>query len=41
MRLARLDRGESICGIVMDLGARVMHVAPDVPCTVAFTPVAL
>lgn len=41
MRLARLDRGESICGIVIDLEARVMHVAPDVPCTVPFTPVAL
>jgi isopenicillin-N N-acyltransferase-like protein len=41
MNLARLDRGESICGIVMDLGARVMHVAPDVPCTVPFTAVAL
>jgi isopenicillin-N N-acyltransferase-like protein len=41
MAVARLDRGESICGLVMDLDARVMHVAPDVPCTVEFTPVAL
>jgi isopenicillin-N N-acyltransferase-like protein len=41
MRVARLDRGESICGIVIDLGAGVMHVAPDVPCTVPFTAVAL
>jgi isopenicillin-N N-acyltransferase-like protein len=41
MRLAPVDRGESVCGVVIDLGARVMHVAPDVPCTVAFTPVAL
>ena len=40
-RLAPVDRGESVCGIVIDLGARVMHVAPDVPCTVAFTPVIL
>lgn len=41
MALPRLDRGESVCGIVMDLGERVMHVAPDVPCTVPFTPIAL
>ncbi|MEI7644008.1 MAG: C45 family peptidase [Chloroflexales bacterium] len=40
-RLAPVDRSESVCGIVIDLGTRVMHVAPDVPCTVAFTPVAL
>jgi isopenicillin-N N-acyltransferase-like protein len=40
-RLAPVDRGESVCGIVIDLGAKVMHVAPDVPCTVAFTAVAL
>lgn len=41
MAVPRLDRGESICGIVLDPGARVMHVAPDVPCTVPFTAVAL
>ncbi|MEI6778371.1 MAG: C45 family peptidase [Chloroflexales bacterium] len=41
LRLAPVDRGESICGIVMDLGAQIMYVAPDVPCTVGFTPVAL
>ncbi len=41
MAVARLDRGESICGLVMDLGERVIYVAPDVPCTVEFTPVAL
>lgn len=41
MALARIDRGESICGIVIDLGAGVMHVAPGVPCTVPFTAVAL
>lgn len=41
MSLPAIDRGESVCGIVIDLGARVMHVAPDVPCTVAFTAVSL
>ncbi|MEI7770501.1 MAG: C45 family peptidase [Chloroflexales bacterium] len=41
LRLAPVDRGESVCGVVIDLGARVMHVAPDVPCAVAFTAVAL
>ncbi|MBX0327696.1 C45 family peptidase [Oscillochloris sp. ZM17-4] len=41
MRLSPVDRGESVCGIVIDLGAMVMHVAPDVPCAVPFTPVAL
>ncbi|NNJ10414.1 peptidase C45 [Chloroflexales bacterium ZM16-3] len=40
-RVAPVDRGESVCGIVIDLGAQVMHVAPDVPCTVPFTPVAV
>ncbi|MCS6882033.1 MAG: C45 family peptidase [Oscillochloridaceae bacterium] len=40
-RAPRLDRTESICGLVMDLRARVMHVAPDVPCTAPFEPVAL
>lgn len=37
-RVARLDRGESVCGVVIDLEAGVMHVAPDVPCTVPFAP---
>jgi isopenicillin-N N-acyltransferase-like protein len=41
LALPRLERGESICGIVMDLRARVMHVAPAVPCTVPFTAVPL
>jgi isopenicillin-N N-acyltransferase-like protein len=40
-RVPRLDRTESICGLVMDLQARVMHVAPNVPCTAPFAPVAL
>lgn len=41
MSFARIDRGESVCGLVMEPGAGVMHVAPDVPCTVPFTAVAL
>jgi isopenicillin-N N-acyltransferase-like protein len=41
LELPPVDRGESVCGIVIDLSARVMHVAPDVPSEVAFTPVAL
>jgi isopenicillin-N N-acyltransferase-like protein len=41
MRVARLDRGESVCGLVMEPAAGVMHVAPGVPCTVPFTAVAL
>jgi isopenicillin-N N-acyltransferase-like protein len=40
-RLAPVDRGESVCGVIIDLGERVMHVAPDVPCTVPFTAVEL
>jgi isopenicillin-N N-acyltransferase-like protein len=40
-RLPRVDRGESVCGVVIDLGAQQMYVAPDLPCTVPFTPVAL
>jgi len=40
-RLPRVDRGESVCGVVIDLDERVMHVAPGVPCSVSFTPVAL
>jgi hypothetical protein len=35
------DRVESVLGVVMDLGRRVMHVAPDVPCLTTFTAVAL
>jgi isopenicillin-N N-acyltransferase like protein len=40
-RVARLDRGESICGLVLDPAAGVIHVAPEVPCLAPFTPVAL
>ncbi len=40
-RVPRLDRAESICALVMDLRAQVMHVAPNVPCTAPFAPVAL
>jgi isopenicillin-N N-acyltransferase-like protein len=32
---------ESVASVVMDLGARVMHVAPDVPSRVDYVPVAL
>ncbi len=40
-RVARLDRGESICGLVLDPGAGVIEVAPDVPCTTPFRAVRL
>ncbi len=39
--LPPVDRGESVCGIVLDLEARVMYVAPDVPSEVEFTAIAL
>lgn len=32
---------ETVASVVMDLGARVMHIAPDVPSKVDFVPVAL
>ena len=32
---------ETVASVVMDLGKRVMHIAPDVPSKVEFTPVAL
>jgi isopenicillin-N N-acyltransferase-like protein len=32
---------ETVASVIMDLGARVLHVAPDVPSKVDFTPVAL
>jgi hypothetical protein len=32
---------ETVASVVMDLGARVMHVAPDVPSQVDYVPVAL
>jgi len=32
---------ETVASVVMDLGARVMHIAPDVPSKVDFAPVAL
>jgi isopenicillin-N N-acyltransferase-like protein len=34
-------RVETVASVVMDLGARVMHIAPDVPSMVEFEPVAL
>lgn len=41
MRVPRLDRGESICGLVLDPHHGVIYVAPDAPCQAAFTPVTL
>jgi isopenicillin-N N-acyltransferase-like protein len=32
---------ETVASVVMDLGARLMHIAPDVPSKVEYTPVAL
>jgi isopenicillin-N N-acyltransferase-like protein len=32
---------ETVASVVMDLGERVMHIAPDVPSKVDFTPIAL
>lgn len=32
---------ETVASVVMDLGARVMHIAPDVPSKIDFAPVAL
>ena len=39
--LAPEARIESVASVVMDLGERVMHIAPDVPSRVDFVPVAL
>jgi isopenicillin-N N-acyltransferase like protein len=36
-----IDRIESVLGVVMDLRRRVMHLAPDVPDRVEFTPITL
>jgi len=40
-RIARLDRGESICGLIIDLTAATIAVAPDIPCRVPFTEIRL
>jgi len=34
-------RLETVAAVVMDLGERMMHIAPDIPSTVEFVPVAL
>lgn len=34
-------RMETVASVIMDLGARVMNIAPDLPSRVAYTPVAL
>jgi len=39
--LAPEARFETVASVVMDLGERVMHIAPDVPSRVDFVPVAL
>ena len=39
--LAPEARIETVASVVMDLGARVMHLAPDVPSRAAYLPVAL
>jgi isopenicillin-N N-acyltransferase-like protein len=41
MRLHPVDRGESVCGIVIEVERGVMHVAPGVPSDVEFEPVQL
>lgn len=38
-RLHPAERAESVTGVIMDLERRVMHVAPGLPCQVAFIPV--
>lgn len=35
------ERTESVTGVVLDLAAATMYVAPDVPCAVAFHPITL
>lgn len=39
--LPDVARVETVCSVVMELGPRVMHVAPDVPTKTAFSAVAL
>ena len=39
--LPEFARVETVCSVVMELGSRVMHVAPDVPTKTAFAAVAL
>jgi isopenicillin-N N-acyltransferase-like protein len=41
MRLHPVDRGESVCGIVIEVERGVMHVAPGVPSDVEFATVTL
>ncbi|MDN5271178.1 C45 family autoproteolytic acyltransferase/hydrolase [Chloroflexus sp. MS-CIW-1] len=40
-QIAAVDRNESVCGVIIDLRHRTMHVAPHIPCRVPFVPVTL
>jgi isopenicillin-N N-acyltransferase-like protein len=40
-RLHPCERVESVCGIAMELDVRVMHIAPEVPCEVEFSPISV
>lgn len=35
-KLAAVDRSETVCGLIMDLGNLTIHVAPSLPCTCDF-----
>ena len=41
LRLHAIGNVETVASVVMDLGERVMHIAPDVPSKVDYAPVAL
>ena len=41
LSLHPIDRGESVLGVIMEVGRGVMHVAPGVPCEVEFEAVSL
>ena len=40
-RVAAVDRSETVCGIIMDLGTMSMHIAPSLPCKSLFKTVML
>ena len=35
-KLAAVDRSETVCGVIMDLGNLTMHIAPSLPCKCNF-----
>ena len=37
-RVAAVDRNESVCGVIIDLRGRTMHVAANIPCQAPFVP---